>query len=131
MYRYGARITLIMLIGFSLGFAVWFVKSNAKSQQQHRNVVFGTANSENLTVSNDPTVAQGRISIPVVTDQLGLVDGVIPVELKCENAELSAPNVLENLSCVIKNNTNKPISAGAVYTSIIPEKDGIRSVSSS
>jgi len=94
-------------------------------------LVSGTANSENFAASNDPAAAQAKISIPVVSNQLDLVDGVIPVELKCENAELSAPNALEKLSCVIKNNTNEPISAGAVYTSIIVEKDGMRNVSSS
>lgn len=94
-------------------------------------LVSGTATSENLAASNDPAAAQVKIFIPVVANQLDLVDGVIPVELKCENAELSAPNVLEKLSCVIKNNTDRPISAGALYTSIIQEKEGMRNGSSS
>lgn len=68
--------------------------------------------------------AQFEKEIPVIATQLPLESGVIPVELRCKNAELSAPNSIENLSCVIKNNTNKYISAGSLYTSITMEKEG-------
>lgn len=96
-----------------------------------------TVDSQDLAATNKPaqsqekTSSQGKTFIPVDANQLDAVNGVIPVELKCGRAELSAPNVLENVPCVIRNNTHRPISAGAVYTSIIVEKDGTRNMSSS
>ncbi len=62
--------------------------------------------------------------IQVTTNQIQPDKGIIPVELKCENAELSAPNAIEKLSCVIKNNTQKYITAGSLYTSITVEQEG-------
>jgi hypothetical protein len=73
----------------------------------------------------------GGLQIPVVSKQLPAENGVTPVELQCENAELSAPNSLEKLVCIIRNNTNKSISAGAIYTSFTLEKSGEVFVSSS
>jgi hypothetical protein len=69
--------------------------------------------------------------IPVIANQLQAENGVVPVELRCENAELSAPSAIEKLSCVIKNNTNKYISAGTLYTSITMEIGGQETVVSS
>jgi hypothetical protein len=57
-------------------------------------------------------------------------NGVIPVELYCDNAELSAPNSLERLRCVIKNNTNKKITAVTINTSIVLESGGKSSLDS-
>jgi hypothetical protein len=74
--------------------------------------------------SNQTTGQVGDIKIPIVVHQLPSENGMISVELKCDNAELSAPNVLEKLSCVIKNNTRNYISAGALYISITLESDG-------
>ena len=90
-----------------------------------------SVDSQNLARPTNQAPPQGKTFVPVDVHQLDVVDGVIPVELKCGSAELSAPNALENIPCVIRNNTNKPISAGAVYTSIILEKDGLRNVESS
>jgi hypothetical protein len=56
---------------------------------------------------------------------------VIPVELRCEDAEMSAPNALEKLSCVIKNNTNKYIAAAAVNISFLTEREEKLSLDSS
>jgi len=89
-----------------------------------------TVDSQNLAKTNNQAQPQGKTFIPVDADQLKVVDGVVPVELNCGSAELSAPNALEKIPCVIRNNTNKAISAGAVYTSIILEKDGLRHVDS-
>jgi hypothetical protein len=61
--------------------------------------------------------------ITVTTNQLPPDEGIIPIELKCEEAELSTPNALEKLSCSIKNNTNKFMTAGAVGISIIIEAE--------
>lgn len=69
--------------------------------------------------------------IPVIAGQLQAEGDVIPVELWCKNAELSAPNAIEKLSCVIKNNTNKYISAGVLYTSITMEINGQEAIVSS
>lgn len=87
--------------------------------------------SQNLTGTNTQASPQGKTFVPVDAHQLDVVDGVIPVELKCGSAELSAPNALEIIPCIIRNNTSKPISAGAISTSIILEKDGLRNVDSS
>jgi len=77
-------------------------------------------------VSNDNVTAeqQEQLKLNVISKQLPSENGVVPVELKCNKAELSSPNSLEKLSCVIRNNTNKPITAGAIYTSIVLERDG-------
>lgn len=113
------NLKLLLRVCIMIGsiYCLWLVSSNSKSDK--------------AAASSDPTAAQVKISIPVVANQLDLVDGRIPVELKCKNVELSVPNALEKLSCIIKNNTNEPISAGAVYSSIIVEKDGTRNVTSS
>ena len=73
--------------------------------------------------NQNPEKTEG-LRLPVIGRQLPPENGVIPVELKCEDAELSAPNALEKLSCAIKNNTNKSISAGTIYTSFVVEKGG-------
>jgi hypothetical protein len=82
------------------------------------------SSNANSTTIKPQSLQQIEGSLPVVTDQLKPNNGVIPVELRCEDAELSAPNALEKLSCVIKNNTRSYISAGALHTSITLEKDG-------
>jgi hypothetical protein len=81
--------------------------------------------------SGKANTAQFEKQIPVTTDQLPSENGVIPVELRCEDAKLSAPNALEKLACVIKNNTNKYISAATINISVIFEKEGKPSTDSS
>jgi hypothetical protein len=71
-----------------------------------------------------------QLQLQVLTKQLPSENGVIPVELKCDRAELSSPNSLEKLSCVIRNNTHKAIVAGATYTSLSLERNGETFVSS-
>ncbi|HEV3471299.1 MAG TPA: hypothetical protein VG148_18385 [Pyrinomonadaceae bacterium] len=44
------------------------------------------------------------LQVPVVVKQLPSENGLIPVELRCGMAHLSAPNTLEKFSCVVKNN---------------------------
>lgn len=75
--------------------------------------------------------AQFEKQLRVTANQLSRVNGVIPVELKCENAELSAPNALENLPCAIKNNTNNYITAVTVAISLVLDKEGTTSTDSS
>ncbi len=62
--------------------------------------------------------------LPVAALQLPPDQGTIPVELKCGNAELAAPNEIDKISCVIRNNTKKPISAAAVLISLTVEQAG-------
>jgi hypothetical protein len=55
--------------------------------------------------------------IPVVVKQLPLVEGGLPVEVRCGLAHLTAPDTLESFSCMAINNTTKNIaSLAAVYT---------------
>jgi hypothetical protein len=92
-------------------------------------VVIATASLEGRSIQ---TVKQaGDLRIPIITEQLTAENGVIPVELKCEEAELSAPNALEKLSCLIKNNTNNYIAAATINISLRIEKEGKQSLDSS
>jgi hypothetical protein len=53
------------------------------------------------------------------------VDGSVSVELRCSEAELSSPNSIEKLTCVIKNNTDRFITAGTLaVTIVLEEKNG-------
>lgn len=74
--------------------------------------------------SKQATVQTEGLQLPIVARQLPSGKGVIPVELRCGNAELSAPNAIEKLPCVIKNNTDKYISAATVTISITLEEKG-------
>lgn len=51
------------------------------------------------------------LEIPVMIRQLPLENGVVPVEIKCQNAHLAAANTLEAVPCVIRNNTTKNVRA--------------------
>lgn len=81
--------------------------------------------SSGVSVKTQQAQAQrDRKSIPVEIIQLDRIGGVIPVELRCADAELSAPNALETLSCVIRNNTTRDITAGTLFTTVIVESKG-------
>jgi hypothetical protein len=85
-----------------------------------------------LKARSDQIAGQvGDSQLPIVTHQLSSENGVILVELKCENAELSTPSALKKLSCVIKNNTNKYIAASTMNISVILEREGKTSTDSS
>jgi hypothetical protein len=90
----------------TLSICLWFFSGNVTSKIKTQNP------------------GQFERQLPVTTSQLHADDGRIPVELRCENVELSAPNELEKLTCVITNNTSGYISAGALHTSITIEDDG-------
>jgi hypothetical protein len=76
-------------------------------------------------------LGQGAKKIQVETRQLPPEGGVIPVELKCGQAELSAPNALDSVPCVIRNNTGRLVKAVGVTETITTERDGITSTLSS
>src|SRR4051812_41585630 len=65
-----------------------------------------------------------NLQVPVSIKQLPHENNIIPVELRCGNIVLTAPNKLEELPCVLLNHTDKYIIAGSVGISIITEKDG-------
>jgi len=61
---------------------------------------------------------QEERQIPINTTQLPLEDGAFPVEIRCGDARSSAPNRLDEFSCLVINNTSKRISALAVIYSV-------------
>lgn len=72
-----------------------------------------------------------NLQVPVSIKQLPHENNIIPVELRCSDIVLTAPNKLEELPCVLINHTNKYIIAGSVGISIITDKDGKRTPDSS
>lgn len=64
--------------------------------------------------------------IPVViTEQLQAENGVIPVELRCGQARITAPNRLEEFQCSFKNNTSLNITAANAIYSVVIEQNGV------
>lgn len=64
---------------------------------------------------------QGERRIPINATQLPPEDGAFPVEIRCGNARSSAPNRLDEFSCLVVNNTSKKISALAAIYSVVIE----------
>jgi len=62
--------------------------------------------------------------VSVEVRQLPPQNGVVPVELKCGMAQLSAPNTMQNYSCIIGNNTNKKIRSFSLIYTDVNEQDG-------
>lgn len=83
-------------------------------------------------VSLRPTATQtGAIMLPVSVQNLSSETGTNPVELRCENARLSAPNYIERLSCVLKNNSDRAIRAGTLVVNVtIEERGAMETISS-
>lgn len=62
-----------------------------------------------------PSNMQQGVRLLPVTIRKPDGDGeIIPVELRCEPAELSAPNSIDKLICILKNNSDRSIVAGTV-----------------
>lgn len=77
-------------------------------------------------VSVRPTAKQaGTIVLPVSVQNLRSETDISPVTLRCENARLLAPNQIEKLSCVLKNNTDRPIVAGTIVVKVKVEQTGV------
>lgn len=67
---------------------------------------------------------QGK-SIPIViTDQLSVKAGVIPVYLSCGQVTLSSENTVESFRCKLKNNTSLFITALNAPYSVVLERNG-------
>lgn len=78
-----------------------------------------------LKARNDPDNKQIEgLQLPVIAKQLPAENGVIPVELQCGKAQLTAPSELKTFSCVVKNNTNKNIIALSAAYTVIFENNG-------
>ena len=92
---------LVILVLFCIG--LWLLSGRTSSIQQTK-----------------PAVSL----LPVEVKQLNEVAGVIPVELRCLDAELSSPRSIEKLTCIIKNNTTRFITAGTVEITINIERNG-------
>ena len=63
-------------------------------------------------------------TVKVVLKQLTVQDDVIPVEIIVPVATSSAPNVLDDVTYFLKNNSGKAISAVAVTKKILYREDG-------
>lgn len=63
-------------------------------------------------------------TVKVVLKQLPVQDHVIPVEIIAPEATSSAPNVLDDVTYFVKNNSGKAISAVAVTKRILYREDG-------
>ncbi|MBO0155348.1 hypothetical protein J0688_25415, partial [Vibrio parahaemolyticus] len=61
----------------------------------------------------------------VTLQQLQPENGVIPVEIQCPQANFKVPNAVENISFVVKNNTNKNIRAFCLAYSIQIERNKV------
>jgi hypothetical protein len=61
----------------------------------------------------------------VVTEQLPAKDGIIPVDIRCGQARLTAPNRLEEFQCALKNNTSLNITAANAIYSVVIEQNGV------
>lgn len=76
-------------------------------------------------VSIRPAANQGNtIMLPVSVQNLPSENNISPVTLRCDDARLSAPNHIETLSCVLKNNTDRPIVAGTLVVTVKVDQGG-------
>lgn len=73
--------------------------------------------------------AQAQV-MEVIARQLPQHDGLIPAQLTCGYATLSAPNIVDHFSCKLKNNSNRSITAANVIYTIQYEENGISKASS-
>lgn len=74
--------------------------------------------------SNSSVQQPEQRNIKVVVEQLPAQDDVIPVEIIQGTAISSAPNVLDDVTYFVKNNSGKAISAIAVTKRILFREDG-------
>lgn len=77
-------------------------------------------------------IAQGQqesqqrdnFQVPVTANQMPTEKKIIPVEIRCENAQLSKRDTIEKIPCVVVNNTHKYITATTLNSSVIVETGG-------
>jgi len=73
---------------------------------------------------NQESQRSERIQVPVTANQLAAEKNIIPVELRCESAQLLKQDTIEKIPCFVVNNTNKYITAATINSSIIVEAGG-------
>ena len=96
------RISTRLLILVFLAACLWFFAGTRVSPQQ----------------------TAAKRSLPVEARQLDPVGGVLPVEVRCDDAKLSGTGKIDEASCVVKNNTFAAMVAGTLKVSITLEQDG-------
>lgn len=67
---------------------------------------------------------QQERQVVITVEQLSAEKGAFPVEMRCGAARSSAPNKLDDFSCLVINNTSKKISALAAVYSVVVEGAG-------
>lgn len=73
----------------------------------------------------NPTVQEAKREVRVLVKQLETEsNGGVPVEIILATATSSAPNVLDDVTYVLKNNSGKPISAVAVTKKVLYRENG-------
>ncbi|HEX8129851.1 MAG TPA: hypothetical protein VF527_12175 [Pyrinomonadaceae bacterium] len=77
---------------------------------------------------NQVKAQDSNLQLPViVSEQLQPENGIVPIEIRCGTAHLTAPDTLAKFSCKLKNRTNKNIIAATVAYSVVFQSDGIES----
>lgn len=72
--------------------------------------------------------SQNESRMVITVDQMSSDDGMVPVELRCDNAILSAPNTLKTFTCRLRNNTAKNVVAANVTYSVVLDDNGVESL---
>ena len=99
-----SKILIRILVFASLCLTLWVLTGRTQNVQQE----------------------ESYISINIIK-QLEPENQTIPAEIRCGMAHLTAPNRLEGFDCIIRNNTNKKITAVNAIYSVLIEEDGVLS----
>lgn len=70
------------------------------------------------------------LQVPVTAQQLQAEKKIIPVELRCGHAQLAKRDTIDRIPCVVRNNTNKNITAMTINSSVVIETGGQTSADS-
>lgn len=89
--------------------------------------IFGLSIVTGLSVVTLNSQRKEKDEAKIVIQQLEIKNGIIPVEIKNPQAVFKSLSAVENISFVVKNNTNKNIRALCLAYSIQLEKDKIES----
>ena len=77
-----------------------------------------------LTARGNQSAESFDKQIPVAVEQLTQAGGLLPVEVRCGVARLTAPDTLQSLPCMAINNTGKNIVSLAASYTVVTEKSG-------
>ena len=87
-------------------------------------IVVGVGLAWRYNASNQTAQQPEKQTVKVLVTQLPAENNVVPVEIIQATAVSSAPNFLDDVSYVIKNNSGKAISAVAVAKKILYREGG-------